>query len=547
MLPTLFEEVNETRDGYTDLQPSAIDPEEVVRRLEKLRTERENELGKPVRLVLLLDEVSLFIGTDFERLTELQTLAENVDEIGNGNIQLVATAQAKIEDVQPQFAAHGADFSIVKDRFPHRYQLPSKHVGDIAKHRLFEKSQRGETAVREVLNEASVTPTESLVYNEIKQNTKPQLDSIDDDALVEFYPFLPYHAPLFLEILFNLRQEASDPAKSIFSGTARAILALMHNLLQTWIDEGETDQVITLVDFYELIKPELREILTQDMRVIEGSETTQGIADEVNDGTLEDFDLDVAKAILLLQHVYDIVPLNEGNIAVSVMSDLNGRSWISTQNRVEESIDRLQKFIRPNEDETGARYRFATQEERRIYDETETNEADPDWNAVLEALDEHLWVQITQDLSLPVSVPYGDSGNEYPIGYGFNLDGTDFETTVDAEGGLDVSLEIQGIRPDHIPDTGSEGTLYWSIDTDGLDDLRTHIVEWWALRDAISTHNTPPAVERDLDQRASAVRSKLVSAMQSSSYTVKDRTTSVAWKPQYRPPSTLCILMTSTQ
>jgi len=112
-------------------------------RLEELRTEREGRAGKPVKLVLLLDEVSLFIGTDFERLTELQTLAENVDDIGDGDIQLVATAQAKIEDVQPKFAAHGADFSIVKDRFPHRYQLPSKHVGDIAKRRLFEKSEKG--------------------------------------------------------------------------------------------------------------------------------------------------------------------------------------------------------------------------------------------------------------------------------------------------------------------------------------------------------------------------------------------------------------------
>jgi hypothetical protein len=524
VLPTLFEEVNETRDGYTDLQPSDIDPEEVVNRLEELRTEREDEIGKPVKLVLLLDEVSLFIGTDFERLTELQTLAENVDDIGDGNIQLVATAQAKIEDVQPKFAAHGADFSIVKDRFPHRYPLPSKHVGEIAKHRLFEKSDRGDTAVREILDGASVKPTESLVYNEIKQNTNPQLDSIDDEALVEFYPFLPYHAPLFLEILFNLRQETSDPAKSIFSGTARAILALMHNLLQMWLDEDVADQVITLVDFYELIKPELREILRQDMRVIEGSDASRGIADEVDNGTLEAFDLDVAKAVLLLQHVHDIVPLNEGNIAVSVMSDLNGRSWINTQNRVEESLGRLQKFIRPTEDETGARYRFATQEERIIYDDTEANKADPDWDAALEALDEHLWKRITQDLSLPASVLYGDSGDEYPVAYGFSLDGTDFETTVDAEGGLEVSIEVQGIKPDHISENEDEETLYWSIDTGGLDDLRAHIVKWWALRDTISTHDAPSAVERDLDQRASAVRSKLVSAMQSGSYTVKDRT-----------------------
>jgi len=79
----------------------------MVERLEQLRSDREDELGHPVKLVLLLDEVSLFIGTDFDRLTELQTLAESVDETGDGDIQLVATAQAKIEDVQPQFAARG--------------------------------------------------------------------------------------------------------------------------------------------------------------------------------------------------------------------------------------------------------------------------------------------------------------------------------------------------------------------------------------------------------------------------------------------------------
>ncbi|WP_233265034.1 hypothetical protein, partial [Halomarina oriensis] len=524
VLPRLFEEVNGTRDGYTDLQPSDIDPEEVVSRLEELRAERAAELGRPVKLVVLLDEVSLFIGTDFERLTELQTLAENVDDIGDGDIQLVATAQAKIEDVQPKFAAHGADFSIVKDRFPHRYQLPSKHVGEIAKRRLFEKSDHGEQAIRELLEEASVKPTESLVYNNIKQNTNPPLDSIDEEELVRYYPFLPYHAPLFLEILFNLRQEASDPAKSIFSGTARAILALMHNLLQSWVDDGEADHVVTLVEFYELIKPELREILIADMRVIEGSARTPGIADEVDDGNLEPFDLKVAKAVLLLQHVHDIVPLNEGNIAVAVMSDLDGRSWISTQNRVEESLGRLQKFIRPTGDETGARYRFATQEEREIYDDTEENEANPDWNAVLTALDEHLWDHIVQDLSLPESVPYKESTDEYPVAYGFDLDGTAFETTIDAEGGLDVSVAVRGVRPDHTAKDGEGDPLYWSIDTDGLDDLRTHLVEWWALRDAISSHTVPPAVERDLDQRASAVQSKLVSALGRGSYTVKDRT-----------------------
>ena len=526
VLPELFEEVTGTQDGYTDLQPSDIDPKEVVNRLESLRADRAAELNKPVKLVLLLDEVSLFIGTDFERLTELQTLAEKVDDIGGGNIQLVATAQANIEDTQPQFAAHGADFSIVKDRFPHRYQLPSKHVGDIAKKRLFQKSNTGSSNVQRVLDNADVKPAESLVYNEIRQNTKPPLDAIDDEELVEFYPFLPYHAPLFLEILFNLRKEANDPAKSIFSGTARAILALMHGLLTDWVDESEEDQIITLVDFFELIKPELREILSQDMRVVEGTDETNGIADEVADADsdLREFDLDVAKAVLLLRPVCEIVPLNDGNIAVAVMSDLNGRSWISTTNRVEESMDRLQKFIRPTRTESGPRYRFATQEERLIYDETEANVGDPDWDSVVQALDDHLWNRITRDLSLPDSAPYGDAGDEYPVSYHFEVDGESFNTAIETENGVDITVAVHGVRPNATSKQTDVDTLYWEIDTDGLQDLRNRLVEWWALRDAIATRDVPPAVEDDLEKRANAVRSKLTSAMMSGSYTVKDRT-----------------------
>lgn len=520
VLPKLFAEMTGTRDGYTDLQPSDIDPEEVVSRLEDLRAARADALGKPVKLVVVLDEVSHFIGTDFEHLTELQTLAENVDDIGDGDIQLVAAAQATIEDVQPQLAADGADFSIVKDRFPHRYRLSSKHVGDVAKHRLFQKSDAGERAVRRLLDDADVKPTESLVYNEIKQTTNPPLDAIDADALVECYPFLPYHAPLFLEILFDLRQEASDPATSIFSGTARGILALMYGLLERWIEAGEATHLVSLVDLFELIEPELRDIRTQDMRVIERIE--EEVGNEASD--LEPFDLDVAKAVLILQHVHTIVPLNEGNIAVAVMADLNGRSWISTTNRVEESLGRLQKFIRPTQEESGPRYRFATQEERTIYTDAEANEADPDWDAILSTLDDHLWEQLARDLSLPESVPYGESGDEYPVSYRFSLDGVDFDTAVEDAGGLDVDVAVQGVRPDATTDQTDEDTLYWQIDTAGLQDLRTRLVEWWALRDAIATHDVPPAVEHDLEERASAVRSKLRSAMLSGSFTVKDRT-----------------------
>ncbi|TKX57322.1 hypothetical protein EXE45_17850, partial [Halorubrum sp. SP9] len=111
-----------------------------------------------------------------------------------------------------------------------------------------------------------------------------------------------------------------------------------------------------------------------------------------------------------------------------------------------------------------------------------------------------------------------------PVSYHFELDGTTFETSRLSEGGLDIEIAIQGVRPDTDSEQTDKDTLYWEIDTDGLQDLRKRLIEWWALRDAIATRDAPKAVERDLEQRADAVRSKLTSAMMSGSYNVKDRT-----------------------
>ncbi|WP_367175737.1 hypothetical protein [Haloarcula rubripromontorii] len=517
VLPTLFEQETGTVDGLDDLMPSDLDPQAMVERLEQLRSDREEELGRPVKLVLLLDEVSLFIGTDFDRLTELQTLAESVDETGDGDIQLVATAQAKIEDVQPQFAARGADFSIVKDRFPHRFGLPSRHVGEISTQRLLKKTAGGKEDTERVLDRTSNEPETLLVYSDIEQNTEPPLDDIDRERLVDFYPFLPYQPPLFLEILSNLRQEAHDPAKSIFSGTARAILALVHGLLQEWIEAGEETNVISLVDFYDLIEPELEDITPQDVGVIDE------IEEQYDTGELEEIDVDVAKAVLLLQHIPDTIPMSERNLAVAVLSDLDGPTQFQMENRVEDSLQRLRKFIRPTHDETGPKYAFTHPEEREIIEASEENLANPDWQSIIQAVDGYLWEDIVRDLSLPTSAEYGDIGEQYPARYEFSIDGLELDTTVDAEDALDVEVAVEGVSPAAADISYDGDPLEWTIGQDGLDDLRDSLIEWWSLRDAVGDHTLPQSVERDLSDRAARVQSKLVEALKSGTFDVKDR------------------------
>lgn len=521
VLPTLFEEQVGTVNGLNDLTPSDLDPTAMVKRLETLRRERENELDRPVKLVLLLDEVSLFIGTDFDRLTELQTLAESVDEIGEGDIQLVATAQAKIEDVQPQFAARGADFTIVKDRFPHRFGLPSRHVGEISTQRLLRKTDYGRRQTERILDQSSNDPETLLVYSEIEGNTEPPLNDIDRDQLLDFYPFVPYQPALFLEILSNLREKAHDPAKSIFSGTARAILALVHALLQDWVDDEEPTEVISLVELYDRIEPELEDIKPQDVGVI------NEISNQYEDGDgdeLEEIDVDVAKAVLLLQHIPDTIPMSEKNLAVAVLDDLDGQTQFQMENEVEESLHRLRKFIRPTHSETGPRYEFATQEEREIIEEAEGKLESPDWDSIVGALDRHLWEDIVRDLSLPSSAAYGDTDEQHSVRHEFLLDGIGLDTTVEEEDALDVVIAIEGLVPERRETDYNGNPLEWRIGTNGIEDLRDSLVEWWSLRSAAGEHSLPQSVERDLAERASRVRSKIVEALSQGTFTVKDRT-----------------------
>ncbi|ERG97283.1 hypothetical protein [Haloquadratum walsbyi] len=109
-------------------------------------------------------------------------------------------------------------------------------------------------------------------------------------------------------------------------------------------DESKDElSLISLVDFYDLIRYELEDIIPNEIEVLEEIES---------DEDTTDFDLKVAKAVLLLSFSYvpDSVPQNDANIAVAVMDDLNGQPRTTVRNQVQNSLENLDKYIRPNTD-----------------------------------------------------------------------------------------------------------------------------------------------------------------------------------------------------
>jgi hypothetical protein len=518
VLPDLTERATGMVDNLGDIQNKKIGQELAVQKIESYRQELEQQFDRPVKIALLMDEVTLFIGGNYQRLSELNALAEGIKDVGQGNIISVVTAQSNIEDVQPGLAVKQLNFGILKDRFPQQYELPSRHVGEIVQQRLLAKSDQGRQWIENHALTATVDPEIMLTYREVTQNTAPSLDELDRKQFIQYYPLLPYQPALFMEILSNLRNQLPDATKSIFSGTARAVLSLVAGLRSEWADKDGEKPIISLVDFYDLVQYELEDIIPEKTDVIEDIDA---------DPETTPFDVKVAKAVLLLSYVPEMVPQSESNLATAVMDDLEGEIRSNVQRRVRNALDEnLEKYIRPDTSTDGADLRLTDREEQRLISNAREFETEPDWDGIIETLDRQLWSDIIAELDLPGNYDWGTDGDgstAYPVGYSFRIDGTHLETEYTEEENtvFDVDVVVRGLRPDVETDRIARDKLYWMVETEGLDELRRQLTEWWGLEKATRRTNPPESVVRDRDDAANRVSEKLRSALSNGTFRVQ--------------------------
>jgi hypothetical protein len=516
VLPDLTERATGMVGNLADIQNKKIGQELAVQKIEDYRQALEDQYDRPVKIALLMDEVTLFIGGNYQRLSELNALAEGIKDVGDGNIISVVTAQSEIEDVQPGLAVKQLNFGILKDRFPQQYELPSRHAGEIVQQRLLAKSDEG----RQWIMNNALDRKHMFSYREVGQNTAPPLDAINDEQFIQYYPLLPYQPALFMEILSNLRELLPDATKSIFSGTARAVLALVAGLRAEWTKKDGEMPIISLVDFYDLVQYELQDIIEEKTDVIDDIEQ-----DPETDG----FDLKVAKGVLLLSYVPEMIPQAEpkySNIATAVMDDLKGERRSSVQNRVRASLEgSLEKYIRPDTSTDGADLRLTDREEQRLISDAREYETEPEWNEIIDTLDDQLWEKIIAELDLPTTHDWGDNGEEtaYPVGYSFDIDGITLETGhSDGESTVfDVDVVIRGLHPDVDTDRIAQDKLYWKLEEEGIEELRGQLTEWWALEKATSKTNPPESVVRDRSDAANRVTEKLKAALSNGDFTVQ--------------------------
>lgn len=190
LYPTLFK----TPTSFTT-ESSEIVVFENDRVREMLEIAREAS-GKEY-IIFIIDEVGQYVGPRPNLILNLDGLAKNLKNIGDGKVWIVGTAQQTLTADDAKAALNSPELFKLNDRFPIQIALESNDIKEICYTRLLGKSSTAEAELGGLFDQSG---------QQLRQNTKlvdARVYGVDFDrkTFVDLYPFLPAHFDILLHLL----------------------------------------------------------------------------------------------------------------------------------------------------------------------------------------------------------------------------------------------------------------------------------------------------------------------------------------------------------
>lgn len=348
---------DEAEKAIEDSKKKEIKPSDVVKRLKNYADEIDKNKG---RVIVLLDEVGLYIGDSTDRLTDLNALAEQVVKEGDGRIWLITTSQEALPQMVDRFAAERQKLEWLKDRFKH-YSLTPQGVETVVYERMLKKNIDGLDKIKEFYQNNAGKLSQVLDLSPSKQIFKS-----DEENFSKFYPFFPYSINLLQEISKSLVRSVDEARR--LSARERSMLKIVHAILRGEGDiesfaDKELGTFVTFDVLYDSISSDLRLIKSDYHDIIENEIGKLGEIDGVKVSS-------VAKALFLLQNVEERVAPTLDNISATLLPDI-GADINKLKDAVTNCLNRLFDYgwvVREN-----GNYRILTYEEHKLEDTIREN------------------------------------------------------------------------------------------------------------------------------------------------------------------------------
>lgn len=366
-----FADATAVRNYLKDAEAQSPSAESVVQLALRVAEELHPELG---RILLCVDEVALYLTGNPDRVREVQGLAETVKSKGRGKVLLWVTAQQRVDTIDQHFAALDSRVGFLRDRFPARFPLEERDIDTVVRERWLKKdspSPHFAPLQRLVTDHGGLLARAAKLHDESLLRDSESLTN--EDAVLAYYPCLPYHVRLLQAILTAFRGEKQVDQTAAQS---RALLTAIRMLFvrQNGADlaEVEIGALVTFDRVYDVIREVVRKAdSVTDQLVTQTIEQSLGSCGVIKVSS-------VAKVILLLQHLnppgHRRIKIDAENIAALLYPQL-GTPWEAHLKDVREACAKLlnEHFI-GEEPESG--YRLYRQEERTFQQEVDSQPVD---------------------------------------------------------------------------------------------------------------------------------------------------------------------------
>ena len=148
-------------------------------------------------IIFIVDEVGQYVGSRQNLILNLDGLAKNLKNIGDGKVWIVGTAQQTLTEDDPKASLNSPELYKLKDRFPIHIDLEANDIKEICYNRLLGKSPSGETELGNLFDKYG----QALRHNTKLVDARAYGADFDKQTFVNLYPFLPAHFDILLHLL----------------------------------------------------------------------------------------------------------------------------------------------------------------------------------------------------------------------------------------------------------------------------------------------------------------------------------------------------------
>ena len=279
--------------------------------------------GKPYA-IFVIDEVGQYLATRNDLILNLDGLAKNIKQIGDGKAWIISTAQQTLTEDDQRVALNSPQLFKLKDRFPIQIDLEASDIKEICYRRLLGKSPDGEATLGKMFEEYG----QALRQNTKLQDAKFYEADFNRQGFVNFYPFLPAHFDILLHLLGALAKSTGG------IGLRSAIKVIQDVLRGEGGSGGMANQSIgwlaTTVTLYDELEKDIRVGFQQHHQVV--TKIQQHFHGQPLYG-------EVAKTIAVLQ-ILNNIPIIAQNIA-SLM-----HPGVTAASRADEIRDAIQVMLK---------------------------------------------------------------------------------------------------------------------------------------------------------------------------------------------------------